>query len=425
MANAFRDRIVELVRVKASDLVPHPQNWRTHPKRQREALKAMLADVGVADAVLARRGEDGRLHLVDGHLRTETLGSDEIPVLVLDVTEDEANKILLTLDPIAGMAGADAERVSALLKDIQTTDPSVQAVLDRVARSADVDVSHGVIAANVDDVTTLSEPDKLREKWQTALGQVWEVVGNAGAHRIACGSATDPATVSAAIGHGPLATMMWTDPPYGVAYVGKGKDALEIENDRLSNGALRSFLRDAFSAAQAHALSVGAAFYVAHPSGALSREFREAVEDVQWTFRQGLVWLKDSMVLGRSDYHYIHEPIMFGYLPGAQGRRGRGGDGWYGGDNAVSVFTIPRPKANALHPTMKPVELVNAMLLNSSRIGDRVYEPFSGSGTTMLACESQRRLCCAVELDPKYVAVALERMCLVGCSATVVDQVSA
>jgi site-specific DNA-methyltransferase (adenine-specific) len=211
------------------------------------------------------------------------------------------------------------------------------------------------------------------------------------------------------------ADMMWTDPPYGVSYVGKGADALTIENDAHSPESLRMFLVDCFKAADSVAMKAGAAWYIAHPAGAISLQFRLAVDEAGWTYRQGLVWAKDTMVLGRSDYHYKHEPIIFGYKPGT-GRKGRGGDGWYGGSAETSVFDVERPKVNDLHPTMKPIELVARMVRNSSPQGGMVYEPFSGSGTTMLACESTGRLCRAIELDPKYVAVALERMTETGCT---------
>lgn len=411
---AFRDRIVELRRIRASELVPHPKNWRTHPKHQREALRAMLAEVGVADAVLVRRDDDGRFHLVDGHLRTETLGDAEVPALVLDVTADEADKILLTLDPIASMAGADTDRVSSLLQSVQTDSEAVQDLLRRVASSAHVDMRPKT-PDEIDDVSGLSEPDKLQQKWQTAPGQLWRIRGNKTNHLLVCGSSLNPSTVSRVVADG-LCDMMWTDPPYGVAYVGKGRDALELENDRLEPGELKRFLAECFIVAQS-ALRPGSAWYVAHPAGPLSHQFRLAVEDAGLMFRQGLVWVKDSMVLGRSDYHYIHEPIMFGYTSG-DGRRGRGSSGWFGTNAEVSVFTVARPKANRLHPTMKPVELVARMIANSSRPNGRVYEPFSGSGTTILASETLGRSCSAVELDPRYVAVALERMSLMGGTAT-------
>ena len=120
------------------------------------------------------------------------------------------------------------------------------------------------------------------------------------------------------------------------------------------------------------------------------------------------------MVLGHSDYHYAHEPVLYGYTPAQSGRRGRGGDGWYGDNAQTSVFEVARPKASEEHPTMKPVELVAAMVRNSAPPAGLVYEPFSGSGSTIAACEATGRVCCAIELDPKYVAVALERMSASG-----------
>ena len=214
------------------------------------------------------------------------------------------------------------------------------------------------------------------------------------------------------------ADMMWTDPPYGVAYVGKTGDALTLDNDRLDPEALEAFLLDCFTRAQAHAIKPGAALYVASPAGPLSMAFMRAFNAAGWKFRQGLVWVKDVLVLGRSDYHYRHEPILFGYAPGQPGRRGRGSKGWFGGNGETSVFEVPKPHASELHPTMKPVELIVQMARNSSPRGGVVYEPFCGSGSTMLACESAGRVCRAIELDPAYVAVTLERMAEVGCHGT-------
>jgi DNA modification methylase len=204
-----------------------------------------------------------------------------------------------------------------------------------------------------------------------------------------------------------------SDPPYGVAYVGKNKAALTIANDDLKGDALREFLVRCFSAAGRIALTEGAAVYVAHPAGALSLEFLLAFREVGWRLHQTLVWKKDSFVLGYADYHYAHEPILFGYVPGG-GRRGRGGEGWYGDNAQSTVFEVPKPRSNEEHPTMKPVELVATMLRNSVPVGGIVFEPFSGSGTTLVAAESTGRVGRGIELDPKYVAVALERLSGMG-----------
>jgi DNA modification methylase len=172
---------------------------------------------------------------------------------------------------------------------------------------------------------------------------------------------------------------MWTDPPYGVSYVGKTKNKLTIQNDGAAG--LEQFLLKAFSSANAQALADGAAVYVAHPAGVLQRDFTKAFVSSGWRIHQTLVWVKDSMVMGHSDYHYRHEPILFGYKLG-KGRRGRGGAGWYGDNSQTSIFEVPRPKASEEHPTMKPPALVGRMIGNSCPKGGLVFDPFLGSGTT-------------------------------------------
>jgi DNA modification methylase len=233
-----------------------------------------------------------------------------------------------------------------------------------------------------------------------------------GRHVLLCGDSAAEADVARVMGQD-RANAMWTDPPYGVAYVGKTKAALTIANDNLKGDALREFLVRCFASAAKCALTEGSAVYVAHPAGALSLEFLLAFREVGWRLHQTLVWKKDSFVLGHADYHYAHEPILFGYVPGA-GRRGRGGEGWYGDNAQSSVFEVPKPRSNDEHPTMKPVELVATMLRNSVPVGGIVYEPFSGSGTTLVAAEGAGRVGRGIEIDPKYVAVALERLSAMG-----------
>ena len=192
---------------------------------------------------------------------------------------------------------------------------------------------------------------------------------------------------------------MWTDPPYGVSYVGGTDAKLEIQNDTVEG--LPELIRSAFSVADG-VLENGAPIYVAHPAGRLSVAFGQAFIETGWHFHETLVWVKDSLVLGRSDYHFQHEPMIYGWKKGAN-------RWWYAGRKETTIFEIPRPKRSEDHPTMKPVELVEVLLSNSTRAGDIVWEPFGGSGTTLVACERLRRRCASTEIDPKYVAVALER----------------
>jgi DNA modification methylase len=187
--------------------------------------------------------------------------------------------------------------------------------------------------------------------------------------------------------------------------VGKSSNHLTIEND--DAGGIESLITSAFAAADRF-LADGAAIYICHPAGPLSLTFGAAFVGQGWELRQSLVWKKDAMVLGRSDYHYEHEPLLYGFKPGP-GRHGRGSLGWYGGNDQTSVFEVPRPRASREHPTAKPVQLVAAMLRNSTRRGDIVLDTFTGSGSTMIACEQLGRRFVGLEIDPRYVDVAVAR----------------
>lgn len=228
------------------------------------------------------------------------------------------------------------------------------------------------------------------------------ILGN---HRVLCGDATDPDHVAHLMAQQPSPRCIWTDPPYGVDYTGKTKDALKIQNDEAPD--LSTLLRSAFGIASAY-LRPGGAVYVAHPSGPNAVVFAEAFQE-NWNLRQTLVWVKNRIILGHSDYHYQHEPILFGYKAAPSGRYGRGGNGWYGENNASSVFMVDSPSASRDHPTAKPVELITQMLKNSTRIDDVVFDPFAGSGSTMIAADSLDRRAYCMEIDPRYVDVIVRR----------------
>ena len=250
----------------------------------------------------------------------------------------------------------------------------------------------------------LTAPDdlpELPEEPVTQPGDLWLL----GDHRVLCGDATDPHDVSFVM-NGDLASCAWTDPPYGVHYEGGTEKKLTIRND--DRDGLDALLGDAF-AVMDEVLAPGAAIYLAHPAGANAKLFIDRFLGRGWRLHQTLVWVKSRLVLGHSDYHYRHEPILFGYKAGYEGRRGRGARGWYGDNTASSVFEFDTPARNADHPTAKPVGLVDAMLRNSSRSGEVVLDPFLGSGSTLIACEELGRRCFGLDLDQRYVDVAVRR----------------
>jgi site-specific DNA-methyltransferase (adenine-specific) len=385
------DRVVELVRVRAGDLAANPRNWRRHPERQRAALRGLLREIGYADALLARREGDD-LVLIDGHLRQSLDPDQVVPVLVLDVTEAEADTLLATLDPLAALAHADPEALGELLGRVETSNQAVRDLLDDLARGAGLPVRP--LLLDPDDAPPTPAVPTARP------GDLWEL----GEHRVLCGDATKAEDLARLMG-GERADLLWTDPPYGVSYEGKTAERLRIAGD-IPEGAVE-VARAAFARAAA-VLRPGAGVYVAHPAGPAQVAFLQAFLEQGWRLRQTLVWVKDSIVLGRSDYHYQHEPVAYGHVPGP-GRWGRGGKGWYGGNAQSSVLHIPKPPASREHPTMKPVELVRRCLVNSSREGERVLDPFCGSGTTLIAAELSGRRALCMELDPRYCDVVVAR----------------
>jgi len=383
----IRDRVTELRRVPAGSLLPSPKNWRRHPKAQADALRGLLSEIGYADALLAREAPEG-LMLIDGHLRAETTPDAVVPVLVLDVTEAEADKLLLSLDPLAAMAEGDADALRTLLAQVETDSDAVRRMLDGLAKEYGAQPGPKPLD---DPGPKLEEAQELRKKWGVELGQLWTL----GDHRLLCGDSTDAVQVTRVI-DGDLAQCMWTDPPYGVEY--QGGTGLSIENDDAEG--IPDLLERAWAVADKILVS-GAPIYVCHPAGPLSVTFGKAFLGIGWRLHESLVWVKSSLVLGHSDYHYRHEPILYGW-------KGKNRP-WYGSRDQTSVLEFDKPSRNALHPTIKPVELVDACLTNSTKRGDIVYEPFSGSGTTLISCERLSRSCRAVELSPGYVAAALER----------------
>ncbi len=194
--------------------------------------------------------------------------------------------------------------------------------------------------------------------------------------------------------------LLLTDPPYGVEYVGKTGDALTIENDGMDRDALHELLIGAFAAVQEY-LREGAAYYIWCASRTWD-VFAQAVQQVGWPVREQLIWNKDTFVMGRQDYQWKHEPCLYGWKPGAAHK-------WCSDRRQTTVIDCPRPKANREHPTMKPIPLFDHLIRNSTDVGDVVYDPFGGSGTTLLACEQAGRRCITVELAPRYCDVILRR----------------
>jgi DNA modification methylase len=394
----IRNRVKALRTVKASELAPNPKNWRTHPKAQQDALRGILAEVGYADALLARELPDGSLMLVDGHLRAETTPEQEVPVLILDINEAEADKLLLSLDPLAALAETNAQALDALLREVDTGSEGLQQMYADMAEAAEL--YEGDNAEIVEDEIPEPPVDPI-----TKPGDLWLL----GDHRLLCGDSTKAEDVERLMA-GAQADLLLTDPPYGVAYQTalstseaaarhRRKDGKEVLNDNLGWDGTRQLVADAFKAAS---IRPGAAFYVFCPPGDLQAAFFLGLQDAGYNARHQIVWVKDRFVMGRCDYHYRHEVCLYGWADGA---------GHYFVDDRTqdSVWECKRPGASKEHPTMKPVELFARCVQNSSKKDWSIYEPFSGSGTTLIAAEQLGRKCYGMEISPQYCDVIVKR----------------
>lgn len=394
---AWRNRIVGSGDADPRELVANPANWREHPREQRRALAGSLGTVGWVQQVLVNRTTG---HVVDGHARLEEAiakGEPSVPTLYVELSEEEEALVLATLDPISAMATTDPDKLGALLSTVRVDDDALRRLL-------------GNLAGPEDRRAGRTDPDALPPLADVpgiSTGDLWQL----GDHRLLVGDATSQADVARLVA-GAEVHLLWTDPPYGIGYVGKTEEALEIENDDLGPEATRDLVVDALRLAP---LRPGAVFYIASPAGPMHYEFLVALREAGYQLRQTVIWVKDRFVLGRTDYHYRHEPVLYGDLaekdhePIAYGWAPGEPHAFHGGRRLDTVWEIPRPSASREHPTMKPVELVARALEFSSRTGDVVYDPFVGSGTTIIAAEQLERRCLAIEIDHRYARAAIDR----------------
>ncbi|MGC2306414.1 DNA modification methylase [Candidatus Binatus sp.] len=434
-APRIRDRIKTLRRVPAKELLPNPKNWRRHPKAQTEALRDLLVQIGYADALIARELQDGTLMLIDGHLRRDTTPDAIVPVLVLDVSEEEADKILMTLDPLAALAEPDAERITALLETVRTDSPAVEELLRRTAGDQIWRVIHP--EDFIEPPAKFDRAGELHKKWGTETGQLWRV----GEHRLLCGDSTK-AEDAIRLMNGERAALFATDPPYAVGYSGgahpqswgnkgaKNRDkdwsakyveakSADVKNSEESGIELyRGFV----SAAIQHAITKNAAWYCWHASR------RQMMLESIWNefgafVHQQLIWVKSRPVLTYSTYLWAHEPCLFGWIRGEKPKVFRTDVGERAGEFPTTVWAVPSSEVETdAHPTSKPCRLFSLPIEMHTSPGEICYEPFAGSGSQLVAAQQTGRRCYAIEKSPPFVAVVLERMAALGLKPELVGE---
>jgi len=396
MTEEFHNPADKVERWEISRLVPYARNSRTHSDEQIGQIAASIKEWGWTTPVLVDEGGS----IIAGHgriLAAQRLKMTEVPVMVAKGWSDAKKRAYIIADnKLAMNAGWDNEMLSLELADLQGMD------FDLELTGFDLDEIKELLApVGTEGLTDPDDAPPLPEHPRTVPGDIWVM----GKHRLLCGDSTSVSDLEK-LTDGQLVDMWLTDPPYNVAVQGgnhgdpERKNGLKIINDKMPDEDFRQFLRDAYIAADT-VMKPGAVFYIWHADSE-GYNFRGAAKDAGWAVRQCLIWKKSSIVMGRQDYHWKHEPCLYGWKEGA-------GHLWATDRKQTTILEFDKPSRNGEHPTMKPVALFEYQLLNNTKGGDIVLDSFGGSGTTLIAAEKNGRVARLMELDPKYCDVIVKR----------------
>ena len=371
-------------------LIPYAKNARTHSDEQVAQIAGSIKEFGFNNPVLVDKDNS----VIAGHGRlmaARKLGMDKVPVVQLGhMTEAQRKAYVLADNRIALNSGWDADMLSLELQDLKDD-------IDLSLLGFDPDELDALLNP-IEETEGLTDEDAVPDvpdEPKTKLGDIY-ILGN---HRLMCGDSCSVTDMEKLVNDRQV-DMWLTDPPYNVAYEGKTKDALTIQNDSMSDDGFRQFLRDAYVTADT-VMKAGAVFYIWHADSE-GYNFRGAAHDAGWKVRQCLIWKKSTMVMGRQDYHWKHEPCLYGWKEGA-------GHLWATDRKQTTILEFDKPNRNKEHPTMKPVALFEYQMLNNTKGGDIILDSFGGSGTTLLAAEKNGRIGYLMELDPKYCDVIVKR----------------
>ena len=379
--------VVETIDIES--LIPYARNSRTHSDSQVAQIAASIKEFGFTNPVLI----DGDGGIIAGHGRVmaaRKLKLAEVPCIRLGyLTETQKRAYVIADNKLALNAGWDTEMLVNELRDLEGMD------IDLALTGFSADELNDMLAVKEEGLTDEDAAPPVPEEPITKPGDIWIL----GKHRLMCGDSTSIDHLER-LCDGQAVDMWLTDPPYNVAYEGGTKEKLTIKNDSMEDDQFRQFLRDAYTAADT-VMKAGAVFYIWH-ADLEGYNFRGAAKDAGWTVRQCLIWKKSSLVLGRQDYQWQHEPCLYGWKDGA-------GHLWAADRKQTTILEFDKPSRNGEHPTMKPVALFEYQLLNNTKGGDIVLDSFGGSGTTLIAAEKNGRIACLMELDPKYCDVIVKR----------------
>lgn len=381
---------MQIEKKKVIDLVPADYNPRKDLKpgdKEYEKLKRSINEFGYVDPLIWNKRTS---RLVGGHQRLKVLkdmGIDEVDVVVVDMDEEKEKALNVALNKISG--DWDKDKLMLLITDLQGEDFDVSLTgfdpeeLDDLFKD---NMKDGVKDDNFD------VDKELKKSTMTKPGDLWQL----GEHRLLCGDSTKEESYNLLMA-GKQANLVITDPPYNVNYQGS---AGKIKNDNMKDDAFYQFLLAAFTNME-KSMADDASIYVFH-ADTEGLNFRKAFSDAGFYLSGTCIWVKQSLVLGRSPYQWRHEPILFGW-------KKKGKHCWYAGRKESTIWEFDKPKKNKDHPTMKPIPLLAYPIMNSSMTNSIVLDPFGGSGSTLIACEQTKRICRTIELDEKFCDVIVKR----------------
>lgn len=379
----------EMKLVSIDKLIPYINNARTHSPEQINKIRASLREFGFVNPIIIDRD----YNVLAGHGRLVGAKAEnytEVPCVFVDeMTEAQKKAYILADNRMAMDAGWDEELLKVELEALEGESFDLSLTGFDENEIADLFADEKAEVEDDDyDLTKALERASFVER-----GDVWIV----GRHRLVCGDATNADDVNKLMG-GRKANLVLTDPPYNVSF--KSSSGLTIQNDSMKNEEFYNFLLAAFNNMVAHCES-GAAGYVFH-ADTEGLNFRKAFIDSGFHLAGCCIWVKDSLVLGRSDYQWQHEPVLYGFLQ-------NGKHSWYSDRKQTTIWNFKKPKRNENHPTSKPLDLLSYPIQNSSQENAIVVDTFGGSGSTLMACELTNRICYTMELDEKYASVILRR----------------
>ena len=412
----FQDKELKIIDKPLEWLRPYKNNPRNNDKAV-EPVANSIREFGFKVPIVATK--DGEI--INGHTRYKAarfLKLETVPVLIADdLSEEQIKAFRLADNKVGEIAEWDTELLYAELESVEGLDMTMFGF-------EDVDYS-------LDDFEESEDPEDAKEfsqEEETGIehGDIFQL----GRHRLMCGDSTSAEDMAQLI-DGETIDLYVTDPPYNVTYQGRTEEAMTIMNDSMDDVSFRQFLRDAFAVANNH-LKPGGAFYIWHADSE-GLNFRAAVKETGWLLKQSIIWVKNTIVLGRQDYQWKHEPCLYGW---------KDGESHYFVDNRslatvieedeenlkemtkselisyiktmqettpTTIFYEDKPVRNDIHPTMKPLKLIARCVLNSSKKGDRVLDSFNGGGSTLMVCEKSERIYYGMELDPLYIARTIRR----------------